>query len=1113
MADLKVSELISANIVQKNDLLYVVQDGVSKNANAATLFASIFDPTLDGNIVIGGNVQIITTSDSVDVTKARTEFIGGQSANSSSILSGAILPASIFFYTPGVSASGVGMTFVDGAPFSQTINVTYANGKIKLNGYFPNDWIGTGVNKPFPNGFKFVKGSTYTFVVSDPTNTGNIMSLSTSIDGTNSLGAEYTANVVRVGTPGFSGSSFTFTPANVTVDPGGLNQVDIPQGEEGQLKILTMRETAGGSFSLSGNIINNINIVFRRAGESALMLYSGNAWAVLGATPGFQTTFSGTSDDVPEGSKLYFTNARARAAISAGDQTILYNPITGTIKANVALFAGGNINISALATTDDIAEGPSASANLDLGRAYFTNARAVAAVTASLATISSAAFGNVANVLYVAKNGNDANPGNSLEKPLANIHAALQRIGNNSNTTVKVMSGTYTLYGNPVNIPSRTALVGDNLRTTHVFPQNPTSDMFYVNNGSYVTGFTFRGHQSPSAVFSYNPNGSAGFIVTSPYIQNCSSITTTGTGMRVDGNYVSGLRSMVCDSYTQTNEGGIGIHMLNRGYTQLVSVFTICCNIGILCENGGFCSITNSNTSFGTYGLVSRGVSPTLYSGKIVTHAADGNVSNVLLSNLSIKPNYGDAVLIANFNQAKCSRDTGLIVDSILFDMVYNGNTESKFSGLQYFAQSESAIPGQQTETIAAINHARNLATNVILNTIVSPTYQASNTQVTVAPSPGDAVAVGRINTEFYTITDIIANGTVGVTDLIIPNKYPANTTAAINHAANLLQLNKNFIASEVIGYLSNVYPALVYSNAKCFRDVGYILDSITFDLRHDGNKQAITSGVYYYNHNAAVSQINNQAVQTGAAYTYIKDLIDNVISANTTGYVVLNTVGLTQNTTAAPAGVSNATIITNIRNNIDYLVDIIENGPSYAGNVKTPIGLTPFTHLDVDYAAKLIYANRDFIKAEVLEYVNVNWATISNGAGTFYTVNASTPLVANTSLVTLLETPTEIFLANSRVSFHQPSYISASSHTFEYCGSGDVLATALPYAGGVPIQENEIVEQAGGLVYFTSTDHLGDFRIGNNFTINRVDGTITGRTFNKALFAALTPYILAIEG
>jgi hypothetical protein len=82
-----------------------------------------------------------------------------------------------------------------------------------------------------------------------------------------------------------------------------------------------------------------------------------------------------------------------------------------------------------------------------------------------------------------------------------------------------------------------------------------------------------------------------------------------------------------------------------------------------------------------------------------------------------------------------------------------------------------------------------------------------------------------------------------------------------------------------------------------------------------------------------------------------------------------------------------------------------------------------------------------------------------------------------------------------------------------EYVGSGDALNTALPYLGGVPVQVNEVVEERGGLVFYTSTDHLGDFRIGDNFTINRVDGTITGRTFTKALFSVLTPYILAIEG
>jgi hypothetical protein len=108
---------------------------------------------------------------------------------------------------------------------------------------------------------------------------------------------------------------------------------------------------------------------------------------------------------------------------------------------------------------------------------------------------------------------------------------------------------------------------------------------------------------------------------------------------------------------------------------------------------------------------------------------------------------------------------------------------------------------------------------------------------------------------------------------------------------------------------------------------------------------------------------------------------------------------------------------------------------------------------------------------------------------------------------------PTLHLLANSRASFHQASYISSSGHTFEYVGSGTTIATALPYLGGVPKQENEVIQLRGGQVYFTSTDQQGDFRIGTGLVINRVDGTITGRTFNKALFAVMTPYILAIEG
>jgi hypothetical protein len=52
----------------------------------------------------------------------------------------------------------------------------------------------------------------------------------------------------------------------------------------------------------------------------------------------------------------------------------------------------------------------------------------------------------------------------------------------------------------------------------------------------------------------------------------------------------------------------------------------------------------------------------------------------------------------------------------------------------------------------------------------------------------------------------------------------------------------------------------------------------------------------------------------------------------------------------------------------------------------------------------------------------------------------------------------------------------------------------------------------SAGLVFFTSTDHKGDFRIGSDLVIDREKGRIQGVTFDRSLFAVLTPYILALE-
>ena len=720
----------------------------------------------------------------------------------------------------------------------------------------------------------------------------------------------------------------------------------------------------------------------------------------------------------------------------------------------------------------------------------------------SLALLRSQVTAPTGNVLYVAGNGNDANDGFSFANALANIHTALGRA--NAWTTVFVKSGDYVLYNQPVTIKQRVGLVGDNLRTTTIRPAQPSVDMFYVNNASYVTGITFRDHISPAAVFSFNPDGSAGVITTSPYIQNSSSITTTGTGMRVDGRYVSGLRSMVCDSYTQTNAGGIGIHMLNQGYTQLVSVFTICCHIAILCESGGFCSITNSNSSFGDYGLVADGVSAPLHFAQVL---GDQTGQQFTLYNVTTKPNYKDAILFANYNQAKCARDVGLIVDSLAIDLAYGSNTQSTFAGLQYWSQTDSAIPNQSVETLDAIRFAKTLAANIALNNTISPVKQANVTQV--SGTAGTVTEATIISDEFELIANIIESGTTGVTDRIISNQYPASVDINVLNASNLIYNNKAFIAEEVLAYVNQTYPSFSYNSNTCYRDVGYMIDSVRFDLLHGGNKQAVMAGTYYYNYSLTTTQINDQVVQTGLSYDYIGSILDEVVTATLLTKNYQNTV--TQNTTAAAAATTAQS--NSILQNISLIKTLITNGPAEAHS-KRPIAYTPSTDPDVIHATELILANKDFIKAEVVGYVNQNWANISNGTSTFYTVASSTNVVGNSCVVTILENITDrTIFANTTVSFHIPSYIQTSTHTFEYIGSGTNLATALPYNGGTPIQGNETRESRGGAVYFTSTDQQGDFRIGKELLINRVDGTITGRTFNKSLFAVMTPYLLAIEG
>ena len=117
----------------------------------------------------------------------------------------------------------------------------------------------------------------------------------------------------------------------------------------------------------------------------------------------------------------------------------------------------------------------------------------------------------------------------------------------------------------------------------------------------------------------------------SPYIQNCSILSALGgNGIIVDGDKIvdsnRGLipqlgeqpvegpqpefgKSMVANAFTMISFGGIGWRTINDAYAQVVSCFQIFCKYGSLCQSGGYLSITNSATNFGSFALRSTGFS------------------------------------------------------------------------------------------------------------------------------------------------------------------------------------------------------------------------------------------------------------------------------------------------------------------------------------------------------------------------------------------------------------------------------------------------------------------------------------------------------------------------
>jgi hypothetical protein len=167
------------------------------------------------------------------------------------------------------------------------------------------------------------------------------------------------------------------------------------------------------------------------------------------------------------------------------------------------------------------------------------------------------------------------------------------------------------------------------------------------------------------------------------------------------------------------------------------------------------------------------------------------------------------------------------------------------------------------------------LSSNIVTGVVSTATYQNIVSQVT-STNTATSVEVSLIANIVSTITNIINNGP-GVAPVRIPiGLTPSSTTSTVN-AFNLLLANREFIKAETIAYIDDTFVGITYNTSTCKRDVGYVIDAVTYDMLYGGNSQTAKAADAYYD--GAVFRIpENEKALTISAYDFIKSIIDECL-------------------------------------------------------------------------------------------------------------------------------------------------------------------------------------------------------------------------------------------
>jgi len=238
------------------------------------------------------------------------------------------------------------------------------------------------------------------------------------------------------------------------------------------------------------------------------------------------------------------------------------------------------------------------------------------------------------------------------------------------------------------------------------------------------------------------------------------------------------------------------------------------------------------------------------------------------------------------YDSTACRRDVGFILDAVIYDINYGGNLQTYDAMKAYYDAAVAQYgAGEKEEVLAAMQRLKTIVGQCILEQGVTKSTGNPSSQ-SFASSAGSSAAATRAQGLIQAIYDYIDGDGASL---------PARTAPDVTWVSASLQsevialgsATQSAIATNVTNWIDSQIAAagaisstFTYNQETCYRDVGLIIDAMSFDLTYVGNSRTVDAAASYWN--GATSRIPGEVDETIAAYNFMKSLIQNYVLTNT---------------------------------------------------------------------------------------------------------------------------------------------------------------------------------------------------------------------------------------